>query len=77
MDDIDVVLVDLADTVAQLSDLAARHDLLIARARHAGASWAAVAAALGVSVQAVHKRYRNVRHDPATGRVWHEPPLPM
>ncbi len=77
MDDIEVVLADLADTVAQSAVLAARQDLLIARARTTGASWASVAAVLGVSVQAVHKRYRSVRHDPATGRVWHEPPLPM
>lgn len=77
VDDIDVVLAELADTVAQLDDLAARQDLLIARARSGGASWAAVAVVLGVSVQAAHKRYRTLRHDPVTGRVWHEPPLPM
>ncbi|MDT0306530.1 hypothetical protein RM780_06095 [Streptomyces sp. DSM 44917] len=31
--------------------------VLVRRARNAGASWAGIAAALGVSKQAVHKKY--------------------
>jgi hypothetical protein len=34
-----------------------RTEVLVRRARNAGCTWAEVAAALGVSRQAVHKRY--------------------
>lgn len=34
-----------------------RTEILVRRARNAGCTWAVVAAALGVSRQAVHKRY--------------------
>ncbi len=65
------------DTDDVLGDLAARRDTLVARARTAGATWAELAAVLGVTVQAAHKRYRKPRHDHDTDRAWREPPLPM
>jgi DNA-directed RNA polymerase specialized sigma24 family protein len=75
--DADAALSELRDVVGQLAALAARRDALVAHARAAGATWADLAAALGVSVQAAHKRYRTTRRDPDNGRVWREPPLPM
>jgi hypothetical protein len=41
----------------------------------AGATWAEIGEALGVSAQAAHKRYRWLRHSPMTGECWYEPPL--
>ncbi len=61
---------------AHLEVLATDRDLAVAAAMAAGASWPEIAAALGVSTQAAHKRYRWLRADPTTGAVWHEPPLP-
>jgi hypothetical protein len=39
------------------ADVNARTEILVRRARNAGCTWADVAAALGVSRQAVHKRF--------------------
>jgi hypothetical protein len=66
-------------TQATLRVRDAEHDLAVAvaRAAHWGATWAEIAAALGVSPQAAHKRFRHLRYDPTTRRAWHEPPLPM
>ena len=61
---------------ARLDALATERDRAVADATAAGAPWPEIAAALGVSTQAAHKRYRWLRHDPATGALWHEPPLP-
>ena len=61
---------------ARLDALATDRDLAVAAAMAAGASWPEIAAALGVTTQAAHKRYRWLHADPATGAVWHEPPLP-
>lgn len=77
MDDIEGVLTELADTINRQAELAVEQDRSVARACTAGASWTQIAGVLGVSVQAAHTRYRRIRHDPATGRVWHEPPLPI
>lgn len=52
-------------------------DRLAARARNAGATWTQIAEVLSVSVQAIHNRYRRIRHHRATGGVWHEPPPPI
>ena len=49
----------------------------VKRARAAGNTWAEIGRALGVTAQAAHKRYRWLRHSPATGETWHEPPLPI
>lgn len=76
-DDIDERLSELAEVTVEVAGLHARQEMLVAGARAAGATWADIAAALGVSVQAAHKRYRRLRHDADTGAVWHEPPLPM
>ncbi len=40
-----------------------------------GATWAEIAAALGVSPQAAHKRFRWLRAGGDGAEVWHEPPL--
>ena len=65
-----------ADVTDQLAALHAHQDALVARARAAGATWAQIAAVLGVSVQAVHKRYRDVKLD-HTGRAWKNRRLPL
>ena len=44
---------------------------------HWEATWTEIAAALGVTPQAAHKRYRHLRYDPDTGRRWHEPLPPL
>ena len=72
----DETLVELAEVTGQLGELQARQDALAARARAAGASWAQIADALGVSPQAAHKRYRDVNLD-HTGRAWRDRRLPM
>jgi hypothetical protein len=62
---------------ARLAALEAQRDAAVATALEAGATWAEIGRALGVSAQAAHKRFRWVRYSPATGEVWHEPPLPV
>lgn len=62
---------------ARLGDLSAERELAIARALAAGATWAEIAHSLGCSAQASHKRYRWLRHDEQTGKVWYESPLPL
>ena len=59
-----VAALDDADPLRALRAAAALHadvnrrtEILVRRARNAGCTWAEVAAALGVSRQAVHKRY--------------------
>lgn len=47
----------LRAAAALQADANARTEILVRRARNAGCTWAGVAAALGVSRQAVHKRY--------------------
>lgn len=32
---------------------------------------------LGVSAQAVHRRYRWLHYDPSSGHAWQEPPLKL
>ena len=68
-----------ATTGASAALTAAQHavDATVARAIHWGASWADIGAALGITRQAAHRRYRHHRWDPNTQTVWTEPPLPL
>ena len=59
----------------RIADLEAHRARAVAAAMTAGATWAEIGHALGVSAQAAHKRYRWLRHSPATGECWYEPPL--
>jgi DNA-directed RNA polymerase specialized sigma24 family protein len=74
--DVGDILAELTGIVGQLGELHARRDALVVTAREAGATWAQLADVLGVSVQAAHKRYRDVRLD-LQGRPWKEPRLPL
>jgi hypothetical protein len=60
---------------ARITALQADRETAIAQAVSAGATWAEIGAAAGVSAQAAHKRYRWLRHSTTTGETWHEPPL--
>lgn len=68
-----------AATAATVEVAAAQRRLEVAvgRAAHWGATWAEIANALGVTPQGAHKRFRNIRYDPSTGRAWTEPQLPL
>lgn len=61
---------------AQTAELSTAREAEIAKALSAGATWAQIAAAVGITAQGAHKRYRHIRHDPVSGVTWHEPPLP-
>jgi hypothetical protein len=60
---------------ARVAGLDAQRERAVATAMAAGATWAEIGEALGVSAQAAHKRYRWLRHSPVTGECWYEPPL--
>ncbi len=59
----------------RLAELEADRERAVAAAMERGATWAEIGEALGVSVQAAHKRYRWLRHSSVTGECWYEPPL--
>ena len=61
----------------RLEALSTERDMAVSRAIAAGATWVEIAASLGCSPQAAHKRYRWIRHSDRTGTVWHERPLPL
>lgn len=67
----------LADAQATIDRLEAERLALVARALRWGATWSEIAAELGVSPQAAHRRFRHARYDPSTGKGWTEPPLPL
>ncbi len=66
-----------AKLTARIASLETDREAAVAAARAAGASWAEIGQALGVSAQAAHKRYRWLRNSPITGETWREPPLPF
>jgi DNA-directed RNA polymerase specialized sigma24 family protein len=70
-------LARLAEVQAELDRLEAERVALVARCVRWGATWAEIAAVLGVSAQAAHRRFRHARYDPSTGKGWTEPPLPL
>ncbi len=59
----------------RLAELEADRERRWPPAMEMGATWAEIGEALGVSVQAAHKRYRWLRHSSVTGECWYEPPL--
>lgn len=61
----------------RLATLESQRDAAVAAAMDAGCTWAEIGAALGVSAQAAHKRFRWIRRSASTGRVWRQPPLPV
>jgi FixJ family two-component response regulator len=73
----DNALGSLTELTAASRQLHQRTETAVARAVYWGATWRQIADALEVTPQAAHKRYRQLRYDPATGTAWHEPPLPM
>ena len=54
-----------------------QRDVAVVSAVAAGCTWAEIGAALGVSAQAAHRRFRWLRYSPVTGEVWQEPPMPI
>lgn len=64
----------VASLTCDINALHAERNTAITRAVAAGATWAQIGAALGVSTQAAHKRYRWLHHSTTTGETWHEPP---
>jgi ECF sigma factor len=62
---------------ARLAAVQAQRDSAVAAAMDAGCTWTEIGAALGVSAQAAHRRFRWLRHSPITGETWREPPLPV
>jgi hypothetical protein len=61
----------------RLAVLEAERDRAVAAAMAAGCTWAEIGAALSVSGQAAHKRFRWLRHSEVTGETWREPPLAL
>ena len=53
----DGVLAELARLVADRADLERREATLVRKARNQGIVWEQIAASLGVTKQAVHKKY--------------------
>ena len=67
----------LAHVQSEIDGLEAERVALVARCGRWDATWAEIAAVLGVTAQAAHRRFRHARYDPSTGKGWMEPPLPM
>ena len=62
---------------ARLAAMEAQRDAAVAAAMDAGHTWAEIGAALGVSAQAAHRKFRWLRHSEVTGETWREPPLAL
>lgn len=67
----------IAELTATITDAETRRAREIARAGFHQATWAQIGAALGVTAQSAHRRFRRLVYDPTTGAVWHEDPLPF
>lgn len=67
----------LAVVQSEIDRLEAERVALVARCGRWGATWAEIAAVLGVTAQAAHRRFRHARYDPSSGKGWLEPPLPL
>jgi len=64
------------ETVSErLAAIEAQRDAAVALAMEAGCTWLEIGAALGVSAQAAHRRFRWLRRSSVTGETWREPPL--
>jgi hypothetical protein len=70
-------LTKVEKVTARLRRVEEDRDVAVAAAVGEGCTWAEIGAALGVSAQAAHRRFRWVRVDPETGELWREPPLPL
>jgi DNA-directed RNA polymerase specialized sigma24 family protein len=69
-------LAKIERVAARLRRVEEDRDTAVVVAVGEGCSWAEIGAALGVSAQAAHRRFRWLRVDPETGELWREPPLP-
>jgi hypothetical protein len=72
-----VALRKLETVTGRLAKMEAERDTAVAVAMEAGCTWNEIGAALGVSAQAAHRRFRWLRRSAWTGEIWHEPPLPV
>lgn len=57
----------LEAAAARLAGVETQRDAAVVMAVEAGCSWAEIGAALGVSAQAAHRRFRWQRYSPLTG----------
>lgn len=64
----------LTRVAARLAAVEVERDRAVAAAMAAGCTWAQIGAGLGVSAQAAHRRFRQLRSD-GDGTVWREPAL--
>lgn len=67
----------IAELTAEIDALEQRRAREVARAGFHDATWVQIGAALGVTAQSAHRRFRRLVYDPATGNVWHEDTLPF
>jgi len=73
----DAALERIQQTASELRKAATARDEAVAIAMAQGCTWAEIGAALGVSAQAAHRRFRWHRLDPDQAEFWVEPPLPL
>lgn len=66
----------VSSLTAEIAAVTRRREVAVFLAVEAGASWAEIGDALGVSAQAAHKRYRWLHFNSVTDEIWREPPLP-
>lgn len=59
-DDDGGVVAELAAVAEAKRQLSGREEVAVRRARHSGLSWAEIGVLLGVTRQAIHRKYRKV-----------------